>query len=124
MGVSNQSTGLLVALGKQCKEDSEKWFGDTAAPRSLAHMTLALCGETGELANVVKKIDRKSLDPNDPAVRVHLAEECADILTYLLNVADMVGIDLEQAYHIVRGKNEKRFTEQRREREARNGSAS
>jgi len=117
MGVSNQSTGLLVALGKQCKEDSEKWFGDTEAKSSLVHHTLALCGETGELANIVKKIDRKSLDINDPAVRVHLAEECADILTYLLNVTDMLGIDLERAYHIVRGKNDIRFTAQRRERE-------
>ena len=121
MGMSNQSTGFLKALGRQCQEDSIRWFGDSTAKTSLAHHTLALCGEVGELANIVKKIDRGSLDVNDPVVRVHLAEECADVLTYLLNVADMLGVDLETAYHTVRGKNEVRFTAQRKEREARNG---
>jgi len=118
VAMSNQSTGFIVQLQKQCQDDSERWFGDTHAGHSLVHQTLALAGEVGELANIVKKIDRKSLDISDAATRIHLAEECADILTYLLNVADLLQIDLEQAYHIVRGKNEKRFMAARAEREA------
>lgn len=118
VAMNNQSTGFIGKLQRQCQDDSERWFGDTHAGHNLVHHTLALCGEVGELANLVKKVDRGSLDISDAATRVHLAEECADIFTYLLNVADLLQIDLEQAYHIVRGKNDKRFIQQRQEREA------
>lgn len=105
-------------LSVQCVKDSERWFGDQAAAGSLPHHTLALAGEVGELANIVKKIDRGSLDPKDPKVRNMLAMEMTDVYVYLLNIAGLVGVDLEDMYKVVRSNNEKRFVEQRREREA------
>lgn len=105
-------------LAEQCHRDSIRWFGDMNKD-NIVHHTLALCGEAGELANIVKKIDRGSLDYRDPAVRVHIASEMADILTYLLNLSYLTGVDLERAYLGVRASNEIRFMRERRLRDER-----
>ena len=105
-------------LEMQAREDSARWFGDQGAHSSLVHMTLALCGEAGELANIVKKLDRGSLDIRDAATRYQLMMETTDVYVYLLNIAGMLGLDLEQSNQHVRGLNEKRFMEERRQREA------
>jgi len=44
----------LNELAIQCHEDVEKWFPDLAW--NLPHQALGLCGEAGELANLVKKL--------------------------------------------------------------------
>lgn len=66
---------------------SENW--------TLAEWICALTGEVGEAANIVKKIFRgdKTLDQ----ARMDLANEFADILTYLIITADKAGIDLTEA---------------------------
>lgn len=112
----------LFKLGKQCVEDSERWFGDQAIVYSIPHHTLALAGEVGELANIVKKIDRGSLDIKDANVRYQLMMETTDVFVYLLNIAGLLSLDLEKSYLHVRSLNEQRFIEQRRERETRNGN--
>jgi NTP pyrophosphatase (non-canonical NTP hydrolase) len=77
------------------------------------------CGEAGEFANLVKKIERGSLRLGDASVRLKLAMELTDTFVYMLNLAGLLGIDLEKSYHLVRGENEKRFMKERAEREAR-----
>ena len=108
-------------LEQQCLQDSDRWFGDQIpdirSMRSLIHHTLALCGEVGEVANIIKKIDRGSLDARNAITRNDLAMELADVYTYLLNVAGIVGIDLEKAYNTKRGINDGRFVAARRMRE-------
>ena len=108
----------LEELTRQCVEDSQRWFGDTHASRSLPHHSLALAGEVGEFCNIIKKIDRGSLRYEDASTRYELMMEAADIFTYLLNIAGLIGVDLEKAYLHKRGENEKRFTAQREERES------
>jgi len=115
----------LSEVGKtsiQCLEDSYRWFGDLSIGLktfdALRHHALALCGEAGEVANLVKKIDRGSLDYNAPATRVALADELADVYTYLCELAGLMGIDLQRAYERKRIVNEQRFILQRRVREA------
>ncbi|MGE3582805.1 MAG: MazG nucleotide pyrophosphohydrolase domain-containing protein [Hyphomonadaceae bacterium] len=58
---------------------------------------LALVGEAGELANLVKKEWRRDwgVEPGDLDAAV--ADECADVLVYLYLFARMRGIDLEAA---------------------------
>ena len=112
------TTGFLNKLAQQCREDSDRWFGDTTG-HGLVHHTLSLCGEAGELANIVKKIDRGSLDYKDPKVRVQLAGEMTDVLVYLLNIAGICGVDLEKSYQHVRANNERRFMQERRIRDER-----
>lgn len=104
-------------LEKDCVEDSKRWFGDQGMHTSVPHMVLAMCGEVGEVANIIKKIERGSLDIKEAKVRRHLAEELADVYTYLLNVCGMLNVDLERAYEVKRGFNNQRFTEERTKRE-------
>lgn len=107
----------LAVLARQCLEDSDRWFGDTQAPGDLGHHVLALCGEVGELANYVKKVQRRSLSLSDANTRHDVVMEVADIFTYLLNIAGIMNIDLERVYNIKRSENERRFREQREWRE-------
>lgn len=112
----------LTELGEMAivaQEDSVRWFGDTHAAHSLVHHTLSICGEAGELANLMKKIDRNSLDWNDSHVRYEAAMELADIFTYLLCISFLMGVDLKKAYEMKRTVNQERFTKQRKEREER-----
>jgi NTP pyrophosphatase (non-canonical NTP hydrolase) len=63
----------------------------------------ALCGEVGEAANVVKKLRRYEeglkgeLDPSEPELLAMLAEELADVVTYLDLLAEYYGINLATA---------------------------
>lgn len=94
-------------LSQQCLADSELWF--PAKAHSLVHHTLALCGEAGELANLVKKLDRGDLDIKDASVRHKVMMETTDVYVYNLNIAGLLGLDLERSYEIVRGENMRRF---------------
>jgi dCTP diphosphatase len=57
-------------------------------PRNLV---LALVGEVGELAELYQ------WDPGDAIPHQRVAEEIADVAIYLLRLADVVGVDIEQA---------------------------
>lgn len=58
----------------------------------LNFLALAICGEAGELANLVKKAWRgDTVDPN--AIR----DEVADIRIYLEHLTRLLGIDLDRA---------------------------
>jgi NTP pyrophosphatase (non-canonical NTP hydrolase) len=94
-------------LSIQCMEDSKRWFPDVAP--SLPHHVLSLAGEVGELANLVKKIERGSLSFKDAKVRFDVAMEVTDVYIYLLNTAALLNIDLEQAYAVKRAENIRRF---------------
>lgn len=98
---------LLVSLRDQCVRDSNIWFPGEV--QTLSHHTLALCGEVGELANLVKKIDRGSLDSNSAIVQHDLQSESADVLIYLLNIFGLLDIDPLKAYIEKRTFNDKRF---------------
>jgi NTP pyrophosphatase (non-canonical NTP hydrolase) len=94
-------------LVKQCQDDTKRWFPGTEP--NLPFLVLALAGEVGELANVVKKIVRGSLDPKDAAVKRMLDMEATDALVYLLNIFGVLNVDPKKAYDMVRTLNEQRF---------------
>jgi len=118
MGEKQKTVTRLEELERQALDDSNRWFGDVRAAQFLSHHVLALCGEVGELANLVKKIERGSLDGRTAQVQYDLAMETTDVFVYLLNIAGLLGIDLEKTNQIKRAQNEKRFMAQRAEREA------
>lgn len=124
MNKQKQEEGLLIKLAKQCNEDSDRWFGDAACVKSIPHHTLAMAGEVGEFANLVKKIERGSLSIGDAKVRYNLAMELTDIFVYLMNLAGLLHIDLEKTYQMVRANNDKRFVQQRAMREEQRKAAS
>ncbi len=58
----------------------------------IMFLALALAGETGELANLLKKEWR---DGHEPTRTVKIAEEMGDIYNYLQMLAVTIGVDLE-----------------------------
>lgn len=69
------------------KEDGSDW--------SLAEWMNAVAGELGEAANIIKKIRRGDMTLDE--AREMLAEEFADIVTYLDITAKQAGINLGEA---------------------------
>ena len=83
-------------------------WGRFHEPTSL---TLALVGEVGELAELLQWLpaEEQSAAVRQQPLHDRLAEEMADVLLYLLRLADVTGVDLAEA---TRGKlavNETRF---------------
>lgn len=64
-------------------------------PEDMRHLVLALCGETGELANLVKKEWRG--DFTMEALKVRAREELADVRIYLELVAASLEVDVDLA---------------------------
>lgn len=64
----------------------------TSDTEILHFLALAICGEAGELANLIKK--RWRGDDVDP---FHIEDELADIRIYLEHIARHLQIDLDQA---------------------------
>ena len=74
---------------------------------SLAEWTNALCGESGEAANITKKMKRLEQDLKGPSgyhnnsdyatLKKELEKELADVVIYADLIASKLGIDLEDA---------------------------
>lgn len=73
--------------------------GQTAHyPRRLSNLeypTLGLTGEAGEVANVVKKIQRDHGGELNDEIRSKLKDELGDVLWYISACADELGITLD-----------------------------
>jgi NTP pyrophosphatase (non-canonical NTP hydrolase) len=108
---------LLNQLRDQCARDSMNWFPEAMSLQGeegekehhLIHHTLSLCGEAGELANLVKKVDRGTLKLDAEIVQFDLADELTDVFIYVLNVAALLRVDLLHHYIAKRNKNIERF---------------
>lgn len=65
---------------------------------SLRNLVLALVGEVGELAELLQWIDDSKVSAFlDDGGRDRLGEEIADVLLYLVRLADKAGVDLDLA---------------------------
>jgi len=69
------------------KADGSDW--------ALSAWSNAVCGELGEAANLIKKIERGDMTLDE--ARQELADELADVATYLDILAFRAGIDLGEA---------------------------
>lgn len=98
----------LMKLTQQMRQDSEAWFPELHERSHwdlVIAYTLGLAGEAGETANEIKKWNRDGA-PSQPA---NLGAELADVLIYLLLLADECGIDIEAAYRKKREVNRGRW---------------
>lgn len=74
--------------------------GELTNPNGVRDWTLSqwsnsMCGETGEAANIVKKIER---DGTTPELIQALGYELGDAIAYIIYVAERAGIDLSTAF--------------------------
>lgn len=74
---------------------------------ALEHLLVCIAGEVGELANVVEKVRRgdQSLVRAKPAI----VEESADILIYIVKLANLLGFTLDDAFRTKLELNRERF---------------
>jgi dCTP diphosphatase len=63
----------------------------------LKSLTLALAGEVGEVAELVQWLPVEQAATADDGLRERLGDELADVLLYLLRLADVAGVDLGQS---------------------------
>lgn len=77
------------------------------------NLVMALAGEVGELIAELQWLTdsevSQQLAASDSHLKERLADECADVLLYLLRFADIVGIDLIVAAHAKLKRNEQRY---------------
>ena len=76
---------------------------------SIVEEMLLLTEEVGELAKVVRKAHGMHMDKN--SVHGTAGEELADVLSYILSIANYLGVDLEQAFRDKEEKNKRRTWE-------------
>ena len=82
---------------------------------SLRNLIVSLNLEAGELLELTQwKTDEEIAElPTDFHGREALEDECADVLLYLLLIADRAGIDLEAAARAKLAKNEAKYPVER-----------
>jgi dCTP diphosphatase len=87
--------------------EARNW-GQWHSPRNFA---LALTGEVGELAAELQWVSDLEMPQylNDPEARRRLSDEAADVLIYLVQFADVCGIDLVAEAHSKIDRNEARY---------------
>jgi NTP pyrophosphatase (non-canonical NTP hydrolase) len=96
----------LEELVKQCHEDTTDWFPER--PYDIPFLTLALAGEVGEVANLVKKVERGTHTFTE--LKPQITEELVDVLTYLSTLFGALEVDnLEEHYLAKRERNTERF---------------
>ncbi|MCM8594370.1 nucleotide pyrophosphohydrolase [Accumulibacter sp.] len=91
--------------------DARNW----AQFHSLRNLIVSLNLEAGELLELTQwKNDAEMAElTGDPAAIEALRDECADVLIYLLLIADHAGIDLEEAARVKLIKNAARYPVER-----------
>ncbi len=81
-------------------EDYQKEASSTALyPNRMSNLeypTLGLAGEAGEVANIVKKIQRDYDGEITSEIKTKLQDELGDVLWYISACADELGLTLEE----------------------------
>ena len=63
---------------------------------SITYLSLALCGEAGEIADKVKKVIRDQNGKYSPPDLEAIAMEIGDVLWYAANLANALGYDFDR----------------------------
>jgi NTP pyrophosphatase (non-canonical NTP hydrolase) len=111
MGNPMTYRGLVASV----RHDSKEWFpaiNDMHPDAQVQFTMLALVGELGEAANLMKKIIR---DGYTPELAASLREEVCDAQIYLAELVGLLDMDMEDEYGRKRAHNAERFGRGNRE---------
>lgn len=101
----------LQKLQERCLRDSRWWFPfnkpkrNTELDHEVLHYALGIAGESGEVVEHIKKWHRGSKDIDQDA----LGSELADVMIYCMNMAECLGIELQEAIDAKRRHNIRRW---------------
>jgi dCTP diphosphatase len=78
---------------------------------SPKNLSMGIAIETGELMEHFQWLgaEESKRAGDDPGTLAAVREEMADVLCYLLNLADVMGVDLSDAFYEKMKKNEKKY---------------
>jgi NTP pyrophosphatase (non-canonical NTP hydrolase) len=99
----------LEALTERVREfAAAREWGPYHTPKNLV---MALSGEVGEVTELFQWLTpEQSADAmRDPELAANIRDELADVLLYLVQLADGLGVDLISAAHAKMDRNEHRF---------------
>ena len=88
---SNNLKELQLELKKFAEERDWDQF------HSVKNLLLALVGEVGELTEIFQWLEPSSIENLDLETKIRAEEEVADVLLYLIRIADKLDIDLNMA---------------------------
>ncbi len=95
MSGSGTHDAELEALRRRLRAfAAERDWEQFHSPKNLA---MALAAESGELLEVFQWLTEAQSRAPDAGVRAAAAEEMADVLLYLVRLADVMGVDLAEA---------------------------
>ena len=99
----------LSALGKLIEDFSIE--RDWTQFHSIRNLILAIVGEVGELAEIVQWIPDTHIETflSNPENFQRLQDELADVLIYVMRLASISGIDIEEALVSKLDENEKKY---------------
>lgn len=81
---------------------------------SVRNLVLAMIGEVGEVAEILQWTDDdKVTELLNGRGRERLAEELADVLLYLVRIADRSGVDLAQAVRDKLNSNDQKYPKEK-----------
>lgn len=95
----------LAEIQEAEASDSKRYFPHLK--EGPLYLGIALAGETGEVCNKIKKWARD--DWSVSQLREEVKDELADVLIYLVMLADHLGIELEEEYHDKKDFNNDRY---------------
>lgn len=97
----------LQTLTEQLRDFARRRdWGKYHSPKNIA---MALAVEAAELMEPLQWLTEEESRQPDAATRAHLADEMADVLLYLLQLADALDVDVLQAAFAKMERNETRF---------------
>ncbi|SMF51828.1 nucleoside triphosphate pyrophosphohydrolase family protein [Pseudobacteriovorax antillogorgiicola] len=105
-----ESTGYeksLIRFYTLSEADDQARSQNYLVNRELIHACMGLCGETGEIMDLVKK----SVNYDKPLDQDKLLEECGDVIHYLARILDLNELTLQDAMNHNLEKLNKRFPE-------------
>ncbi|WP_062301072.1 nucleotide pyrophosphohydrolase [Demequina subtropica] len=105
MANDDSMRALTAELREFARERDWEQFHD---PKSLV---LALMGEVGELAELLQWVPAPDAAAHfrDPVRHQRIGEELSDVLTYLLRLSDVLGVDLATAANSKLANSRERF---------------
>ncbi len=97
----------LQTLTEQLRDFARRRdWGKFHSPKNIA---MALAVEAAELMEPMQWLTEEQSRNPDETTRAHLADEMADVLLYLLQLADALEVDVLQAAFAKMERNETRF---------------
>lgn len=95
----------IQELAARMYTDGARWFPSTE--KDLMNITLGICGEAGEVADIVKKLGRGTMTLQAAVDEIKV--ELIDVLYYTLHLCHLLQIDIEMEYIKKSAFNDERF---------------